>query len=341
MSSRLEEVRSVFDELSASNGSSGQRIRVRIDKNSPIRLYAACTFPQQNLLLEIGSIEKAYLPIGFTQPRIKGLNISTEAGLSKKDGDLNLLLELQQTDAVDVFVTFVARVCEEMDQLEDPIDAVRAVVALVERWREFFSGSSNLLSEGRQTGLYGELHLVARLNEAGIPLGQIVNAWTGSKRTNQDFEFGDISIEVKSTTAVDATKVNITNIRQLDDTGVDLLLLNRLVLDARQGVDKTLPVLVASLRSSISDRAPEVALEFEEKILQAKYRDEHASHYANRSYTERSLDFYEVRDGFPRLLKDKLPTGITNATYEITLESCKSFEISNKQAVSILRNYCD
>jgi len=341
MNSRLEEVRSVFDALLERDGSPGQRIRNRIDKNSPIRLYAACTFPQRNFLLEIGSIEEAYLPSGFTQPRIKGLNIATEAGLSKKDGDLNLLLELQQTEAVDVFVTFVARVCEEMDQLEDPVDAVRSVISLLERWREFFSGGSDLLSEGRQTGLYGELHLMARLNDAGIPIGQIVKAWTGSKRTNQDFEFGDISIEVKSTAAVDATKVNITNIRQLDETGLDLLLLNRILLDARQGVDNTLPALIDSLRLSISDRAPEVALEFEEKILQAKYRNEHAAHYANRSYTERSLDFYEVREGFPRLLKDKLPTGITNATYEITLESCKSFEISSTQAFSDLRNYCD
>jgi hypothetical protein len=341
MSSRLEEIRSVFDELSENTGSRGQRIRNRIDKSSPIRLYAARTFPQRNLLLEIGSIEKAYLPSGFTQPRIKGLNIATEAGPSKKDGDLNLLLELQQTEAVDVFVTFVARVCEEMDQLEDPVDAVRSVISLLERWREFFSGGSDLLSEGRQTGLYGELHLMARLNDAGIPIGQIVKAWTGSKRTNQDFEFGDISIEVKSTAAVDATKVNITNIRQLDETGLDLLLLNRVVLDVRQGVDKTLPALIELLRSSISEGAPEVALEFEEKILQAKFRNEHAGHYANRSYTERSLDFYEVREGFPRLLKDKLPVGITNATYEVTLESCKSFEVSSTQAFSALRNYCD
>ncbi len=341
MTNRQDDIKRVFNDLLEGWGSPGQRVRNRIDQGSPINLYAARAFPHKNVLLEIGPVKEAYLPGGFTRPRIKGLNITVDTTQKAGGGDIILLLELQQADAIDVFGTFVARVCEEMDSLPNPADAVRAVIALVERWKEFFAGNSELLSEGHQTGLYGELHLMVRLHAAGVPINQLVKAWTGSKRTNQDYEFGDVSIEVKSTTAVDATTVNITNIRQLDETGLELLLLNRMLLDARQGNERTLPVLIETLRATIAEQAPEMALDFEEKILRAKYRNEHAGHYANRSYTERALEFYEVREGFPRLLESSLPTGVTKAAYEITLEHCKSFKCSGEEVFAIVRKYCD
>jgi hypothetical protein len=341
MSDRRQDLQKTFDELLGGGGAPGQRVRNRIDQGSPIKLYAARTFPHKNVLLEIGPIKKAYLPEGFTRPRIKGLNISIDSYQKSAGGDLTLLLELQQPEAIDVFATFAARVCEQMDKLEKPADAVRAVIALVERWKEFFAGNSELLTEGRQTGLYGELHLMFRLFNAGVPIDQLVKAWTGSKHTNQDFEFGDVSIEVKSTTAVDATTVNITNIRQLDETGLELLLLNRVLLDARQGSEHTLPALIETLRKVIAEQAPEVGLDFEEKILQAKYRNDHAEHYANRSYAERALKFYEVREEFPRLLERGLPAGVTKASYEITLENCKPFEQSREEVFALMRKHCD
>lgn len=341
MTDRQGDIKQIFNDLLDDSGSPGQRVRKRIDQGSPINLYAARTFPYKNVLLEIGPIKKAYLPDGFTRPQIKGLNITVDTTQKAGGGDITLLLELQQTEAMDVFGTFVTRVCEEMDSLPKPADAVRAVIALVERWKEFFAGNSELLSEGRQTGLYGELHLMARLYAAGVPINQLVKAWTGSKRTNQDYEFGEVSIEVKSTTAVDATTVNITNIRQLDETGLELLFLNRILMDVRRGTERTLPVLVETLRATITKQAPEVALDFEEKILSAKYCNGHAEHYANRSYTERALEFYEVREGFPRLLESGLPTGVTKAAYEITLEHCKSFERSSEKVFAFMRKYCD
>lgn len=341
MISQQSRIKEIFDGLLESQGDPRQRVRTRIDHGSPISLYAACTFPQRHVMLEIGPIKKAYLPYGFTRPRIKGLDISIAAGKIKSTSDVTLLLELQQTDAIDVFTTFVAKVCEEMDSLEKPEDAVRAVIALVDRWQKFFAGSSELLTDGRQTGLYGELYLIKKLFNHDIPLSTLIDAWTGSRRTNQDFEFGNVSIEVKSSAAVDATTVNITNIRQLDATGLDLLMLSHILLDARRGEENTLPDLIDELRIAIANKAPEQGLNFEEKLLQAKYRDEHAEHYATRSYSERSINFYEVKDDFPRLLEHDLPDGITKATYEITLEYCKPFLLSADHVYAKMRTYCD
>jgi hypothetical protein len=338
MTSRRINIRHIYDDLLMGSGSIGQRVRSRIDQGSPIKLYAARTLPDRNLVLEVGPVRKAYLPADFIRPRIKGLDIHVDSQIKTGSSELTLLLELQQLDAIDVFVTFVARVCEELDALEKSTDAVRAVLAVIERWKSFFSGNSELLTEGRQTGLYGELYLITHLYKAEIPLDRLIKAWTGSQRTSQDFEFGKISIEVKSTTAVDATTVSITNIRQLDDTGLASLFLNRVVLDVRQGTSHTLPALIEQLRTAIQRTAPEVSLEFEEKLLLARYKDEHAEYYSAKTYTERALLFYEVIAGFPRLLESDLPTGVTKATYELTLEACKPFNLPNKEVLAKIRD---
>lgn len=338
MTNRRINIRQIYDDLLVGTGDQGQRVRKRIDQGSPIKLYAARTLPGRMLMLEVGPIRKTHLPANFIRPSIKGLGIHVNSQIKGPSSELILLLELQQPDAKDVFITFVARVCEELDTLDKSTEAVRTILASLERWKSFFSGKSELLTPGRQTGLYGELHLMNHLYDAGLPLNVVVKAWTGSHRTSQDFEFGKVSIEVKSTTAVDSSVVSVTNIRQLDDTGLEFLFLNRVVLDVRQGTSHTLPALIDRLKIAIQKTAPEVSLEFEEKLFLTSYKDEHAENYANRTYTERALVFYEVKDGFPRLLESDLRVGVTKATYELTLEACKAFKIPNGEVLARMRN---
>lgn len=341
MSSRQENIKSVFDELLQNTGKPGQRVHKRIDLSAPIKLHAACVFPHKNLMLEIGPIKNAWLPEGFKKPRIKGLSISLKSIEKIPGSDVTLLLELQQNEAVDVFSVFVSRVCEELDGITKPELAVKFVIALIEKWKEFFAGGSDVLSDERQTGLYGELYILQYFSTAGVDFGKTIKAWTGSKKTSQDYEFGSIAVEVKSSAAVDASRVNITNSRQLDDTALDKLFLARILLDTRQGEKSTLPLLIEILRKNIQITSPESSLDFEEKLLAAGYQDKHAEQYSNRQYLERELKFYQVIEGFPRLLVQNLPEGITKVSYEITLDACHDFIIENKKVIDAVRLYCD
>lgn len=341
MSSSQESIKSDFEELLKKNGNPDQRIRKRIDKSAPIKIYAACVFPHKNLILEIGPIKNAWLPHGFQKPRIKGISVYLKSMDKLPGGDVTLLLELQQNEAVDVFSVFAARVCEEIDGIVKPELAVKAVIALIEKWKEFFSGGTDILSDERQTGLYGELYLLQHFSAAGIEIGKVINAWTGSKKTSQDYEFGSVAIEVKSSAAVDTSRVNITNSRQLDDTGLDDLFLSRILLDVRQGEENTLPSLISLIRQSIQNSSPESSLDFEEKLLVAGYQDKHVEQYSNRTYTERELVFYKVVEGFPRLLIRDLPESITKVSYELTLDACHDFIVEDKKVIVAVRACCD
>lgn len=325
----------------AEDGKPGQRVRCRVDQSSPLPVYAACVFPHKNLMLEIGPIDSVLLPQGFIKPLVKGINLTLECHDQKLGSDVALLLELQQTEAQDIFTAFLTRVCDELDELDKPEDAVKAVLSLIKRWKDFFSGISEILSESRQTGLYGELYLLMRLAAENIDIGEVVRGWTGSRRTSQDFEFGSAAIEVKASAAVDPATVTITNVRQLDDKGLDVLFLARVLFDARQGVDNTLPKLICEIRKKIKDSASGVSLDFEEKLLLSGYFDKHEEQYSFRSYSEREIVFYDVKDGFPRLLEDDLPAGVTNASYEISLEACSAFIVSKDFFIDTVRKACD
>lgn len=109
----------------------------------------------------------------------------------------------------------------------------------------------------------------------------------------------------------------------------------------RQGSAHTLPALIAELREAIDINAPALSVDFEEKILQAKYRNEHEEHYANRGYSERAFEFYLVKDDFPRIQESGLASGVTEVTYKISLECCRSFMQPIEKVLEIVREYCD
>jgi hypothetical protein len=341
MTSRQENIKSIFEELLNKPGLPGQRVHKRIDKSSPIKIHAACVFPQKGLMLDIGPIKNIWLPKDFHKPGIKGLTITLKPVEKTPGSDMVLLLELQQKEAIDVFTVFIARVCDELDAIDKPELALKTVIAIIDKWKHFFSGGSEVLTEERQTGLYGELYIMHYLVSSGVTASKVLEAWTGSKKTNQDYEFGAIAIEVKSTAAVDTSRINITNSRQLDDTGLDHLYISRILFDARQGVDRTLPILVDNVRHLINMFAPEASLSFEEKLLASGYQDKHEDFYNYRTYSEREMKFYEVMERFPRLIKQNIPDGVTKVSYEIDEEACHEYATDKDKVVDIVRNYCD
>jgi len=101
-------------------------------------------------------------------------------------------------------------------------------------------------------GLYGELSFIeAALNKGLAPL-DVINSWQGPLGTNQDFLFGPKALETKTTTGNEINNVRITNIRQLDSTGLQALFLARYAFDFRQGAGRTLPQLVAVIKHALS-----------------------------------------------------------------------------------------
>jgi len=334
MSDRVKQIRELADGLLDQDSSGNERVQIRADAGMVLPIYLGRSFPQGRMAAIISGVSSEFIPPNYRKPTLKGLDIHWVDQDQKAGGKFDIVLELVNEDAVDIFILFVARICEDIEQADGRKNAVHRVLGQVDRWRNFFSGSSNtVLPNTKQTGLYGELLQIVEFCEAGLGTGYIFGAWTGSSATNQGFEFGPIAIEIKSTVANDTSEFAVSNIRQLDPTGLDNLYLFRVAFDVRQGSERTLPELVGLLRRLVKSGAPDLEIRFEENLLRSGYRDKHAEFYSQRSYTQRFRDQYVVRDDFPRLEETDIPSGVSGVKYIASLNGCEIYKVGFKKIV--------
>jgi hypothetical protein len=327
MSDTIARIRSSANKLIDLDSSLSERVQIRVDEGSLLPIFIGRSFPSGTFAAVLRSVSASDLPHNYRRPTIKGLNILWLDSQSKAGGSFDIVMELTRGDAADIFFVFIARLCEVSERCSSVREAVQNTLWQVDLWKEFFAGTDDgALSEGRQTGLFGELTVLRSLIDSGVDVALAFNAWTGSSATNQDFEFGEVAIEVKATVSADSNDVSISNIRQLDTAGIEALYLSRLAFDARQGNERTLVSLVSELRELLASTAPNLQVTFEQKLLNAKYRDQHIDHYANRSLTLRHHHVYRVEEGFPRIEEKDLPAGVSEIKYHVSLHGCESYK---------------
>jgi hypothetical protein len=200
-----------------------------------------------------------------------------------------------------------------------------AEVKLQISWQDgvvFFErhGQEGLSSE-EQIGLYGELWWLQRMIQAGMEFVAAVNSWKGCRRNYHDFETNGHAVEVKTTITKEPRKVQINNERQLDDRGLNSLHLFVLTLAKSSAGGETLPGLVQSLRSILSEKP--VAYTFEHSLREAGYLDIHTHLYNNSSYTVIKEELFHVSEGFPRITD--VPQGLGDLHYTVVLSACGHF----------------
>jgi len=225
----------------------------------------------------------------------------------------------------DVFYALCDNVCDVMTQASDEREGVRGFHRRLFRWQAFLrQHGPDGLSEDMQRGLVGELLVMRDFMVPAFGGAISVSAWRGCKGAPQDFQFGKVAIEVKSTRAVMPDRIWISNVSQLDPQPADQMLLVVLHLEEGLGDWEALPALVASLRSGLAEDA---RLEFDNGLLEVGYLDEHATGYETPRYRPLNTFVYEVRDEFPRLIRAEIPEGIKAIKYQIGVDACIPFAL--------------
>lgn len=169
-----------------------------------------------------------------------------------------------------------------------------ALAQAVELW-DTLVAQTEVLSEERQAGLFGELLLLERLLGAGV--ADAVTGWVGPDRQAHDFRLGTVEFEVKTTSG--AKRIHTINgLGQLSASeDCTLHLVSLQVADAGSG-GRTLPELVNGLRQA----APKADLKgFEARLEAAGYTERHRDHYARRRRLRSPMALIPVADGVPRL----------------------------------------
>ena len=212
-----------------------------------------------------------------------------------------------------VFERLVEDVLRRLDAEPHERPEIVCRVALGE-WRSLLKSAGSSLPREVLVGLTGELVILSHMM---TDPSAALDAWTGPERLTHDFSTGSGELEVKSTAAVDGTFISLSNLDQLDPTGLPALHLA--VVHLRE--DKAGASLDERIRSLLDAGAPRdrlLKLVEEEGYVYESGTDEGVR------FSVRSVRAWRVDDGFPGLRRGEIGrrlAGVSNVRYELALDA--------------------
>jgi hypothetical protein len=216
-------------------------------------------------------------------------------------------------------------------------EAVSALCRRLLHWRRFFQRGIGGLSREEYIGLYAELNFLEILLDSGVEPDLMLEAWQGPLGTNQDFLFGSLAVEVKSTVSNDADRARVTNERQLDSTGLHNLFLFHFAFDFRENTGRTLKQLISSLAERLGIASQAALILLEERLLSAGYVTKVPSGYDIYGFTERKRVAFEIREDFPRIVESGLASGISDVSYFLDIGTCTKFRVPIDAIIRAMR----
>ncbi len=263
----------------------------------------------------------------LTEPLIlNGLTLTVEADTARPGRQL-VLLTLTDPAQADLFGV----VCEDLiTQIADETSnqaVLNALLGRLEQWTTLFENlSPGGLSVEKRQGLFGEVWFLNRWLDAGADPTQCLTAWTGPGGSIHDFQLPDRAVELKTTSAVNPQAIQISNERQLDDSGLAHLWLWLLTLEVRPTGGQSLNELINTVLDKLSTSSASLN-QFRLKLYQAGYQPIHLALYDTPTSSLRNEQVFRVGEGFPRLRPDNLPAGVSAVHYAVSLIACQPFAV--------------
>lgn len=287
--------------------------------------------PNRNRILELSVLGLASnMPKKWRQS--KGLEITVDA----TDPDRTKVRMRSTTKLGDPLFTELAADLVGTLASFSGADAATRVVERALAWQEFYARRGEPFSEEMAAGLFGELAILGGCFVGSLGTSAATYGWTGPDPALQDFQFADLAVEVKTYRGGGAGQMRISSERQLEHVGVTDLYLAFVSLDQRQdGTGATLLDLINDVRRQLSDSVPASHL-FEGKLLNFGWHDSYAE-FRDERYELRSVEFFAVSEGFPRLVASEIPTGISNVSYLVERSALDPYLIERDAVLANLR----
>jgi hypothetical protein len=292
------------------------------------RVRAARRFPGNEEALLVG-FPTLKLPAQNQLPQGRGFRVE-RANLGDAGRGLSWLsLVRQPAGSLELFAKMVADVLASLEECAQAGEEVifQRYLGRIRAWQDFMRKGRDGLSPEEELGLIGELEFLTQLLGEGVPLYTAVDAWKGPLDGLHDYELGNGSIEIKTSTASEGFPAKIDSLEQLDDSLRCPLYLAGVRLQLNED-GLSLPQQVSRLREVMKSDS-EATRYFENALLHAGYLDAHAGLYT-RPFVLSELLIHCVGEGFPRLTPFNVPLGVLSVRYEVDLGLVQSEQIGIK-----------
>lgn len=245
-------------------------------------------------------------------------------------GSWLMVLRLTRSELEQVF----GRLCQDLVDAAALVPSQAALINLLrqrlELWKRLFqSGNAGCLEKFQIKGLMAELlTLRSLLKSKQGGMADIVVGWTGPLKTDKDFVFSDLAIEVKAV-APGADRVGIASVEQLEPIATPLQLWIFCLREAAPDEDDSLCImdLIAELESMLSS-TPNALSIFRERLLEAGYVEHEC--YESACFNIMKREKYLIAAGFPRLSAAIMPAGVLDVTYSLALSAIAPFKMAEE-----------
>jgi hypothetical protein len=247
-----------------------------------------------------------------------------------------LLFKLLNSEHKDIFSVLCEDLIINISSVKIEKQLYRELLNRFEKWKSLFDKAlSQGLTPEEQRGLYGELFFLRKLLQNNSDYYNVITSWVGVEKQIRDFQFGNWSVEVKTTHSNNHQKVQISNERQLDTSNLDNLFLYHLSMESRLHSGETLNEAVDSV-ALILDKDISSLNRFRSKLLEAGYFDNHIIHYTETGYFIRNEVFYKVENDFPRIEETDIRDGVGDVKYTIIISQCSDYIKTEEQVFQTL-----
>lgn len=251
---------------------------------------------------------------------VNGIDVDLRAG---DQGQQHLVLALERQVDRDLFEGLCRTLASSLEHATDSASSLAVSLAHIRRWKTFLSGRSQHLSIEEVRGLFAEIVFLTELIDRQMSSSAAVEAWLGPERSHQDFIFGNTAVEVKSLSGAERSSIRISSEDQLESLNDALFLrVYRLSSLADAAGARSLNEIVAAVQARLGEADAVEA--FDRKLVAHGYAP--LPDYDEPRFVVSDVRSYRVGDGFPRLMRSQLPTGIANVAYDIRLETIASYE---------------
>lgn len=275
----------------------------------------------------------ANVPAKSSIPKLAGIEAHTVAfGVS----DCRLVLTLVDTEQFDIFRPLCFDLMRATTNLSKSENGKGLTITLnrLQRWQSLLERVRNkLLTDSKIIGLVGELLVLRDLFMSRMDGFNAVKSWRGPYGDEQDFLLSNRIIEVKTQLSTSDRNLLINSEEQLDTSSGPILICHQtldVTGDENNGA-KSLNGLVTSLDEDLAASDFSAADLFATALLETGYRQH--EEYEKPFWLLNSRTYYEVREGFPRVIPDMLSVGINRVRYRISVGACKDFEICKEEAM--------
>ena len=287
-----------------------------IDPDHPLYIYGGYNNNRQPtfMILNEQAVDTRY---------IKSTQGITVKNIQRKDGRYALQFSFSGKDC-SLFLRLCYDLLESTRNISPDV-AFQRLISRYQAWYNMLSGvRPDILSPNQQKGLCGELlYLLEEIDNIGAELA--LESWRGPHGADQDFINQNHWTEVKSV-GLSSDNVTISSLEQLAPLTSGFLAVYK--IEETTNIDSecfSLYSLVQRVEQRIA-QSVNAGLLFAEKLYLSNCIISEPV-YKDTYFVVKDFALYEVRDCFPRLTAEVVPSGITSAKYSISLASINEYKV--------------